>query len=395
MKKLEIRKNMSIPVSGTRGHKTEMAKQAIIRYIQEAKLRRGDKLPSQEELKSILGLSGTTVIRAIDELKSEGLVAARNKVGVFVQSDDLSGKVGRTVALLPFFDIDGISPFFTCLALRIQYKLRQVCSQTLIFPPRHLRRLEDFGVDDFPGLAESLESGKVHAIVDMVGLHGPSLDALAERQIPLTYVGAPYMVKNGVIVDLAEYCGSALELLRRHGCRRPAVVAPSGYIRNILLEVTARFFARHQLPFDPELSYLEVDAIEEGRHLGRRLLASPPERRPDGLVMADEFIGHDLLTGIALLEKNYPAYHPAVTIARNRQFRIAPPRDDVFFYDKDLDVIAELVVEHLLRQGNDHHGNPTMVYYQMRRGEDEAFFGAAPPARALEPDPEFSAVIGK
>ena len=69
------------------GSKTQELKRLLQKYILEKHLRYGDKLPSQQELRSRLGISGTTVIRAINALASEGMLEIRNKQGVFLATD--------------------------------------------------------------------------------------------------------------------------------------------------------------------------------------------------------------------------------------------------------------------------------------------------------------------
>ena len=58
------------------GIKTEMAKQAIVRYIRENGVKPGEKLPSQDALRKVLGFGGATIGAAINELKDDGVLAA-------------------------------------------------------------------------------------------------------------------------------------------------------------------------------------------------------------------------------------------------------------------------------------------------------------------------------
>ena len=56
------------------GRKTESLKRLLLQYIQKNELKKGDKLPSQSVLRQQLGLSGTTVIRAIRSLVEENIL---------------------------------------------------------------------------------------------------------------------------------------------------------------------------------------------------------------------------------------------------------------------------------------------------------------------------------
>ncbi len=77
------------------GKKTEKARNALISLIRDRKLQPGDKLPNQKELIQCLGLSATTVIRAVNALKGSGYLDVRNKVGVFLRKAELDSLIGR------------------------------------------------------------------------------------------------------------------------------------------------------------------------------------------------------------------------------------------------------------------------------------------------------------
>ena len=52
--------------------------------IAEGRLRPGDQLPGQQFLAGEHGVTMATVVRALDELRKEGLVATRHGLGTFV-----------------------------------------------------------------------------------------------------------------------------------------------------------------------------------------------------------------------------------------------------------------------------------------------------------------------
>lgn len=57
---------------------------AIEKRVAEGRLKPGQKLPSSRELVSVLGISRTSVLKAIDNLIAEGVLASQPKSGVYV-----------------------------------------------------------------------------------------------------------------------------------------------------------------------------------------------------------------------------------------------------------------------------------------------------------------------
>ena len=114
------------------GTKTGKARNALISLIRDRKLEPGDKLPNQKELVSMLGLSATTVMRAINSLKDYGYLDVRNKVGVFLRKAEWDSLAGRTIGLTSLY-LEGNSPFYCYLILAIQSRLLSAGCKTVSF----------------------------------------------------------------------------------------------------------------------------------------------------------------------------------------------------------------------------------------------------------------------
>ena len=65
--------------------KYEYTAKEIIKYIEANNLKQGDKLPSLDELVSKFEVSKNTVIKALDELESHGLIYQVRGSGIFVR----------------------------------------------------------------------------------------------------------------------------------------------------------------------------------------------------------------------------------------------------------------------------------------------------------------------
>lgn len=72
---------------------SDQAKEAILQYIDELDVEKDNKLPREEELARMLGVSRITVRQALNDLAAEGIVFRRQGRGTFVNRDSLNIKV--------------------------------------------------------------------------------------------------------------------------------------------------------------------------------------------------------------------------------------------------------------------------------------------------------------
>lgn len=72
---------------------SERAKIQIQKYISQMDLTASNKLPREEELATLVGVSRITIRKALDDLASEGAIFRRHGKGTFVNVDSLSIKV--------------------------------------------------------------------------------------------------------------------------------------------------------------------------------------------------------------------------------------------------------------------------------------------------------------
>lgn len=85
----------------------------LVDYISEHKLEAGNKLPSERDLASDLGLSRSTVARAVSELIKDGVLVRKNRVGTYVggaaprQSSTHTGTIGIIMPWLSPGEVQG------------------------------------------------------------------------------------------------------------------------------------------------------------------------------------------------------------------------------------------------------------------------------------------------
>ena len=72
---------------------SQRAKEKIHKYISKMELDKSNKLPREETLAEIIGVSRVTIRKALDDLSAEGIVFRRQGKGTFVNVDSLNIKV--------------------------------------------------------------------------------------------------------------------------------------------------------------------------------------------------------------------------------------------------------------------------------------------------------------
>ncbi len=72
---------------------SEQAKKEILNYISEMDLSKDNKLPREELLAEMIGVSRITIRQALNELSSDGIIFRRQGKGTFVNVDSLNIKV--------------------------------------------------------------------------------------------------------------------------------------------------------------------------------------------------------------------------------------------------------------------------------------------------------------
>ncbi len=351
-------------ITVNRGRKTEFATKAIIRYMVDSQLRVGDKLPSLEQLARQLGISNTTVTRAIHALREDGFLTVRDKSGVFLKNDKFDGLTGRTVALTTV-NVD-FSPYYACLAQLLQARLLEARCSPVIYPRRPIESVDVYGLADFPGLESAIKDRRIDGVLDMSRLHGEALQFLHSHQIPITSMSANFL-SNGIIIDLLDYCRRALAYLIEEGSKRPAILCGPGLISKYIRPEYEYVLEQNSISINPGEYYFVVDDIDQGRYVADKVLNMPEKLRPDSFVFIDEYVGNDFLAGLIYREYNKSKkYQPAIAAQRTRQLPLPMPWPDIVFFEKDLEVIADMAINHLMQQLRNEPLEAPVQYYRCK-----------------------------
>lgn len=330
------------------GKQTERAKQEILRYIWDRKLREGDKIPPQAALSGDLGVGCATLDRAVKALVLEGVLESRRRVGVFVRNAKPEGLPGRSIGVIGLL-LDTPHMFNWSMAYALQDTLQKNGCQCTMFPFRD-RYCKHPELSDFPGLEYAVGQGGLHGVVSIADFFPEKLLPDFERAgLELCFCGSPALAECGVFIDTVGFMLEALERLRGKGFRSPRVLVGPGPLRHFSIPRLAQFLAgwpECRVPLDE--FYLEGYGIEHGRESARRILALPPGERPDCMVLCDDIIAQGFFSELVRLQGARIAYLPPAFCLRNKNAPIDFPCREVVNFEVDSRKLAEAAVGLLL-----------------------------------------------
>lgn len=333
------------------GKKTESAKQALLKYLWDRQLSAGDRIPAQPELCRLFGVGGATVNRAVQALVQDGVLEARRNVGVFVRDARPEGHPGRSVGLVGLIN-DRLHLFNWTLANSIQKQLQLNGCQCTNFPLREVYR-EGQPLSAFTGLETMLGQSALDGIICVTDFSLEECVRLEAQGIAVCFAGAPSPMKSGIFIDHRSFVTRALDDVREQGYRRPAVLVGPGPVRDTILAVL-----RERLPgwsdvADPAQAFfegcsIETGGIEGGRQAAQTILALPPERRFDSVIICDDIMAQGFFSELMRLQDCRADYLPFAVCMRNRRFEIDYPCRGQVVYEVDIERIAAMTVAMLL-----------------------------------------------
>lgn len=270
--------------------KQALAIEALTRLARQ--LGPGIKMPTTQELAQSLGVTWTTLDRALRKMKEQGIVNSRRGSGVYVSSRAFE----KTICLVFGRDVfsPGVSPFHSIL---LEQCARRAAS--------HQERFSFFL--DVPGLDGSLEGLPVHSdLAAMVrsgkidGLLVSSVNNeeqalwLRSQNIPVVFFGfGSGGTPNRVYIDFEQLISKAARELVKKGCRTVGLFA--------IFPDHAAVFKR--IASDAGLSWEEkwISCEENSNHemhnrremLGRNgieRMLSQAGSLPDGLIVLDDIL---------------------------------------------------------------------------------------------------------
>ena len=116
------------------------AKEAILQYIEEMDLKTDNKLPREEALAEMLGVSRITIRQALNDLAAEGIIFRRQGRGTFVNVDSLNIKVtfSPCMELTQMIKKSGYAPSVRLLNIQKVKREEEICSLLQMQPDEQL-----------------------------------------------------------------------------------------------------------------------------------------------------------------------------------------------------------------------------------------------------------------
>lgn len=319
--------------------KTERTKQLLVRYIRDSKMKRGDKLPPQNQLRKLFNSGAVTVSSAINTLKKDGVLEVKDKVGVFVIDPYADGHTGRVIGITMLSIGDNL--YYSCLLTCIQMLLVENGCKVRLFRTYKEINTERilFDIDDFPGLRRSLEGEEIQGLIHFDDFTKEALDFIKNKNIPLIFAGSQGgITNNGVFFDHQGILRAAYKKVKENGALRPALICQTS-IRKCLDNIFTEIGGNVEYIFSQKSANQCVE-------LAKNLLNIPKEKRPDWLIFLDDFQALALLSTLSCSLP--PEEMPGAVVMCNLPSQFYYPVRQIILFDSNLEEFSKIVVELLI-----------------------------------------------
>ena len=260
----------------------------------------GGQLPGEPALATRYGVSRVTLRRALARLARAGLVTRRRGKGTFVNArpETFDGRA-RRVGILVSIDLEaaGTTHFWLrCVhALQQQLGHEQLPSAMYTMPPAAGDAVWADGLDFAgPDFLHALRTGSLSAVVT-VGLRPPAAlaDEAAAHGAACINAGQP---AGTPLIPYDDLVTLGVEALLERGCHRLALVylaaKPASQWRHRFMDA----LCAHDCLIDPQ-HIVHINSRQTPAQAGAdalRRLWSDAGRRPDGLLLTDELLYHQM-----------------------------------------------------------------------------------------------------
>ena len=344
------------------GIKTEMAKQAIVRYIRENGVKPGEKLPSQDALRKVLGFGGATIGAAINELKDDGVLDVRDKIGVYLIDPNMDGHAGRVIGITARY-VEA-SPYYCCLLGALQMRLISEGCSVHIFcftkkgVGKDLSAKAGFiyDIDDYPGLRRMIENNSLDGLIHLDDFTEKSLRLLARKKIPALFIGALDKSPNSLTYHYTEILRDMCKRSAGAGFQRPALIC-----QDSTKDILGPLFHEQTSPDNP---IYNITTIRDAEQVAEQIISLPDTVRPDVILHFDDVMAQLIATRLVLrLPKDRL---PAGIILRNIQLKMNYPIPQAVYLNIDLTEVAAEASEILLQSIKTQTPSIGRDYYKVK-----------------------------
>ncbi len=343
---------------------------ALLRLIHDQRLLAGDRLPAQEALRRALKVGNGRINAAMRLLVRNGILQRQTKTGTVVKQPDALLPNFWTVGLPAFVPHEpGGHSFFVHLHHSLEMCLLQAGCRIRVY----VQPCNPDGVPRSLGLYEDLladaDDGELDAVVSPVVIEPRDEVGGRLRGIPAVHVAASETEPCAVLIDRFELARQAVQRLAGQGGRHLALVMHGS------LDAAFRGgwdgfragLAEAGEVVGESTPWVTGRGLEGGVQAARELLARPADRRPDGLVVMDDWIAH----GLADLLRRESDYRPLLAVQTSRQVPLgfALP---VIRYEVDIDALARQAVDLCLAGLTGRHDLDRVQWVQATVADDTA-----------------------
>lgn len=322
----------------TRFHKTlprkvEFARDALVTLIHDRKMVPGDRLPAYAVLRENLGLGSQTIAGAVNLLSEAGVLEVRDKVGIFVKDPDGGLLTGRTIAVA-VRPIEG-SAYGATLCAFIQKKLSERNCRCLTFF-RNAHGSNTAELNEFNGLEQAVLEHNCDGVITLCPFSKKALSTMKKQGIRCCFIGDddPEIGDFGVVIDVAQFIKEAADGLGRAGC--------SNIIQFAVSSEQLKSRSAGGVPGVIGVSY------EGGAAIARKLLAMPPEKRPDGIISDDDILVSGFLSELFSSQLPDIQYLPVIATIIHRELGERYPSGRMLLYEQGIEEYAGKAVDLLL-----------------------------------------------
>ena len=336
------------------GKQTEFVKREIVNYITDHRLTVGNRIPTQAELRKLLGVGNAVISRAIQALTEDGILESKSRSGVIVRSTEVEGYGGRNIGIIFHHDMEYTVAASMMQALSIILNQR-ACSLTL-FVKGDKERKDVYHLKEFRGVERAIQNCEIDGLFTMVFLDEESEEFCRKRNLPLCCVGfqkkKPEIGSVRFKISLTE----VLERVHQKGFRRPMLIYMGHpYAQNARKNFMkcAHLFDFGRKKAEDYCQLIREDAsapwdLEENMNkvtdLVHRLIKSRKEDRPDILVILD-----DIIAGWVGLELQCSDWNPEILHSEHLQIGSSwPLRTRGDYYECDIKELAMTAADLLL-----------------------------------------------
>jgi len=325
---------------------------AIVRTCWARGLLAQAKLPTQDELSSTLGFCHNTLTPAMNLLVDAGMLLRRRRVGtIMVNPHAVPAGLWRVAIPYATFDGKARHQFATILCHYLQEHLqkRGCVVRHYLRKAAHAEEIPH-ALDHFGQLAVDVAGGKLDAILTPAFFSAASSQVAAAHGVSLCHVGSWQETPLRVVLDTDDLLLRGVRHLHAAGCRRIGLLYQENLTTVIrtLLQTFRQALAAHDSAAAGDL-LPAADTLIDGAAIASRLLATPADQRPDGIIVLDDVLASGFAAAL-----NRTAYSPALVVQTNRQIPLFFPLPTTRF-EYNIDRLAargaDLVEQRLFRPG--------------------------------------------